>query len=144
MRAPPPEVGVDDEREVPMWHTAKLVLITCRVTSAIAMSACGNSVADEVAVDRPASAAAPMEASSQLAALDTVDPSFPQAPATRNGNIWSGKPHQPNRADVESAEQNAGETTPRAEQHLDDKVDRIGRQLQQLEQRYPPGFLERE
>ena len=65
-----------------------------------------------------------------------------QAPTARSGNIWSGKSHQPSRADVEAAEQNAGETTPRAEKGLDDKVDSIGRQLQQLEQRYPPGFLQ--
>jgi hypothetical protein len=64
-----------------------------------------------------------------------------QSLAERNGNIWSGKAHQPRRANVESEEESADETTPRREENFNEKIDAIERRLKQLEQRYPPGFL---
>jgi hypothetical protein len=60
----------------------------------------------------------------------------------RNDNIWAGRDHQPSRVETESSEQRAGETTPTQERRDDDEVARIQRQIEQNEQRYPPGFLD--
>ncbi len=64
-----------------------------------------------------------------------------QADTPRNGNIWDGKAHQPSPATVESSEERAAETTPGQERHYDDELGQLNRQIKQLEESYPPGFL---
>jgi hypothetical protein len=85
----------------------------------------------------PAGFSPVIAASSQDARPSAEAPAVPE----RNGNIWAGRAHQPSRAEVESSEERSRETTPRQERQYGDEVDKIKRQIEQTEQRYPPGFL---
>ena len=63
-------------------------------------------------------------------------------PPARNANIWSGTAHQPRRDDVDGAERKVGGSDRSIARRQDDAVDDVGRQLEDLENHYPPGFLQ--
>lgn len=58
----------------------------------------------------------------------------PGASVDRNANVWGGKDHQPKQTDVATKLQR--------EIRESDEVDPVRRQLEEMQRRYPPGFLE--
>lgn len=84
----------------------------------------------------------PIAAAAALAALILASvPAYAEAPP-RNANIWSGMAHQPQRADTDVAERKAGEADRADQRRRDAAVDSIARDLEEIEKRYPPGFLQ--
>src|SRR5260221_295912 len=60
---------------------------------------------------------------------------------TPGGPIVGGEQQQPFRSKVQSAEQRTGATTPDRERQYQQQLDKIHRDLQEQQQRHPPGAL---
>jgi hypothetical protein len=100
---------------------------TCKVVAVLALVALPHAYVPELAA----------------ASLPSTDaPISPAAPDDRNANVWSRKAHQPRQTDVEAAERARGETSAQRENSISGELDAIQRQLDEIERRYPPGFLQ--
>lgn len=75
------------------------------------------------------------------AAAQTITPPEGTPGGTPSGPIVGGEQQQPVRSKVQSAEQRTGSTTPDRERQYQQQLDKIHRDLQEQQQRHPPGAI---